>query len=49
MLGAGATIITPRASALRVGAGARGGAGAIMTKDVPAGSTVVGIPQEVVS
>jgi sugar O-acyltransferase (sialic acid O-acetyltransferase NeuD family) len=40
MIGAGATVL-PR---LRVGAGACVGAGAVVTRDVPAGLTVVGNP-----
>jgi sugar O-acyltransferase (sialic acid O-acetyltransferase NeuD family) len=40
MLGAGAVVLPGR----RVGAGARIGAGAVVTADVPAGTTVVGVP-----
>jgi acetyltransferase-like isoleucine patch superfamily enzyme len=39
-IGAGATIL-PR---IRIGAGAMVGAGAVVTRDVPAGATVIGVP-----
>ena len=40
LLGAGATVLQN----LRVGAGATVGAGAVVTRDVPPGATVVGVP-----
>lgn len=43
-LGAGAKILGP----VRVGAGARVGANAVVLEDVPPGATVVGIPARVV-
>jgi serine acetyltransferase len=43
-IGANAVIIAPRGCTLRIGRGARIGAGTVVTKDVPAGATVVGPP-----
>jgi serine O-acetyltransferase len=45
-IGAHSVIISPYRADLRIGRGARIGAGAIVTKDVPAGSTVVSKPSE---
>ncbi len=44
IVGSGAQILGP----ITVGAGARVGANAVVTKDVPAGATVVGIPARIV-
>jgi len=41
-IGAHAVIIAPRSTILRIGRGARIGAGTVVTHDVPAGATVVG-------
>lgn len=43
-IGANAVIIAPRGRTLRIGRGARVGAGTVVTKDVPAMATVVGPP-----
>jgi serine O-acetyltransferase len=43
-IGASAILIAPRGRTLRIGRNARIGAGAIVTRDVPAGATVVGPP-----
>jgi serine acetyltransferase len=46
-IGTNVVVIAPRGEALRVGRGARLGAGAIVTQDVPAGATVVSPPARV--
>lgn len=47
-IGTNAVIIAPRGECLRIGRGARIGAGAIVTDDVPARATVVSPPARVV-
>lgn len=44
MIGAGATVVTPRGHGLRIGRDAVVGAGAVVTQDVPDGATVIGVP-----
>jgi serine acetyltransferase len=46
-IGTNAVIIAPRGGCLRVGRGARVGAGVVVTDDVPAGATVVSPPARV--
>ncbi|HMH46568.1 MAG TPA: hypothetical protein VK538_02530 [Solirubrobacteraceae bacterium] len=46
-IGANAVIIPPRGRSLRIGRGARIGAGAVVTHDVPAKATVVSAPVRV--
>ena len=46
-IGANAVIIGPRGRSLRIGRGARIGAGTVVTHDVPAGATVVSAPPRV--
>jgi serine O-acetyltransferase len=41
-IGANAVVVAPRGSTLRIGRGARIGAGTVVNEDVPAGATVVG-------
>jgi serine acetyltransferase len=47
MIGANAVLIGPRGGVLRIGRGARIGAGTVVTDDVPAGATVVSQPVRV--
>jgi serine O-acetyltransferase len=47
-IGANSVIISPAEGDLRVGRGARIGAGAVVAQDVPAGATVVSAPPRVI-
>ncbi len=49
MIGANAVVITGRGRVLRIGRGARIGAGAVITRDVPPGATVVCAPPRVLT
>jgi serine O-acetyltransferase len=48
-IGANAVVISPHRGDLRIGRGARIGAGAVVSRDVPAGSTVVSAPVQVLA
>ena len=47
-IGANSVIISPAEGDLRIGRGARIGAGAVVAQDVPAGATVVSAPPRVI-
>jgi serine O-acetyltransferase len=47
-IGANSVIVSPAQASLRIGRGARIGAGAVVTKDVPAAATVVSQPPRVI-
>jgi serine O-acetyltransferase len=46
-IGANSVIISPANGSLRIGRGARIGAGAVVSRDVPAGATVVSAPPRI--
>jgi serine O-acetyltransferase len=46
-IGANSVLVSPRDGSLRIGRGARVGAGAVVTHDVPPGATVVSAPARV--
>jgi acetyltransferase-like isoleucine patch superfamily enzyme len=46
-IGANSVIISPSEGSLRIGRGARIGAGAVVSGDVPAGATVISAPARV--
>nr|MBA3809809.1 hypothetical protein [Solirubrobacterales bacterium] len=48
-IGANSVLIAPRGGVLRVGKGARVGAGTVVTEDVPAGAIVVGPPARILT
>jgi serine O-acetyltransferase len=48
-IGANAVVIAPRGCTLRIGRGARVGAGTVVSADVPAGATVVGPPSRLLA
>jgi serine acetyltransferase len=48
MIGANSVIVSPLRGSLRIGRGAMIGAGTVVTKDVPAGATVVSQPPRVI-
>jgi serine O-acetyltransferase len=48
-IGANAVVVGPRGRTLRIGRGARIGAGTVVTHDVPAGARVVGAPVRVLT
>jgi serine O-acetyltransferase len=47
-IGANSVIISPSGRSLRIGRGARIGAGAVVADDVPAGATVISAPSRVI-
>jgi serine O-acetyltransferase len=46
-IGANSVLIAPAGKSIRIGRGARIGAGAVVAEDVPAGATVVSVPPRV--
>jgi serine O-acetyltransferase len=46
-IGANSVIIAPKDKSIRIGRGARIGAGAVVAQDVPAGATVISAPSRV--